>query len=179
DTADDPTGVPKVQANSLAISAALATGTYYWGVIPVDAEGNRGAASPVASFSWTWPSTTTLHVNDLNAADEAYDPQFSWDPVAGAARYQVEINSSSDFAVGSKVCCDSTTIATSLSPTTVFKDNTYYWRVRAVDPHRDARGWKLRPALPQAVGKGSLATPKPGHNPPLPRNPRDPRTRKQ
>src|SRR5205809_3211522 len=56
-TVDDPTGTPKVQANSLAISLALATGTYYWGVIPVDAEGNRGAPSSVASFSWSWPST--------------------------------------------------------------------------------------------------------------------------
>src|SRR6266404_394170 len=131
---DDPTGIPKVQANSLAVSIALATGTYYWNVIPLDAEGNRGAASATASFSWTWPSTTTLQVNDLNSAAEVYDPQFSWAPVAGAARYEVEINSSSDFAAGSKVCCTSTTIATSLSPTTVFKDNTFYWRVRAIDP---------------------------------------------
>jgi len=158
-TADDPSGIPKVQANSLAISAALATGTYYWGVIPVDAEGNRGAASPVASFSWTWPSTTTLHVNDLSAADEVYDPQFSWDPVPGAARYQVEINSSADFAVGSKVCCDSTTIATSLSPTTVFKDNTYYWRVRAIDPDGNAGVWNLGPTFTKTFDKVSGATP--------------------
>src|SRR3954451_11725677 len=66
----DPTGIPKVQANSLAVSIALATGTYYWNVIPLDAEGNRGVPSPTASFTWTWPSTTTLQVNDLNAAAE-------------------------------------------------------------------------------------------------------------
>jgi hypothetical protein len=149
----DPNGIPKVQANSLAISLALATGTYYWNVIPVDAEGNRGAPSATASFSWTWPSTTTLHVTDLNSADEVYDPQFSWDPVAGAARYEVEINSSSDFAAGSKVCCDSKTIATSLSPTTVFKDNTYYWRVRAIDPDGNAGVWNVGPSFTKTFDK--------------------------
>src|SRR3954451_25008592 len=50
--AEDPTGIPKVQANSLAVSLALATGTYYWNVIPLDAEGNRGVASSTASFTW-------------------------------------------------------------------------------------------------------------------------------
>ena len=141
-TTDDPTGIPKVQANSLAISIALATGTYYWGVTPVDAEGNRGAPSPVASFSWSWPSTTTPTVTDLNSTDpEVFDPKFSWNPVAGAAKYEVDINSSSDFAPGSKVCCSTTTIATSLSPTTLLKDNVYYWRVRAFDPDGNAGVW--------------------------------------
>ncbi|HMI22439.1 MAG TPA: hypothetical protein VK496_05940, partial [Gaiellaceae bacterium] len=156
---DDPTGIPKVQANSLAVSIALATGTYYWNVIPLDAEGNRGAPSPTASFTWTWPSTTTLLVTDLNAAAEVYDPQFSWAPVAGAARYEVEINSSSDFAAGSKVCCTATTIATSLSPTTVFKDNTYYWRVRAIDPDGNAGVWNLGPSFTKTFDKVPTVAP--------------------
>src|SRR5919204_53306 len=84
---------------------------------------------------------------------QLYDAQFSWDPVAGAARYQVEINSSSDFAPGSKVCCDSPTIATSLSPTTVFKDNTYYWRVRAVDPDGNTGVWNVGPSFTKSFDK--------------------------
>jgi hypothetical protein len=150
---NDPNGIPKVQANSLAISAALPTGSYYWNVIPVDAEGNRGVASPVASFNWLWPSTTVPHVVDLNAAPEVYDPQFYWGPVAGAAKYQLEINSSSDFAAGSKVCCDNPTIATSYSPTTVFKDNTYYWRVRAVDPDGNTGVWNIGPSFTKTFDK--------------------------
>lgn len=149
----DPSGIPKLQANNLAIPGALATGSYYWNVIPVDAEGNRGSASSVASFAWTWPSTTTARVTDLNASDEVYDPQFSWDPVAGAAKYQVEINSSSDFAAGSKVCCDNPTIATSYSPTQVFKDNTYYWRVRALDPSGNAGVWNQGPTFTKTFDK--------------------------
>jgi hypothetical protein len=159
-TVDDPTGTPKVQANSLAISAALATGTYYWGVIPVDAEGNRGAPSSVASFSWAWPSTTTPTVTDLDPADpEVFDPKFSWYPVAGAARYEVEINSSSDFALGSKVCCSGTTIATSLSPTDPMKDNVYYWRVRAFDPDGNAGVWNYGPSFTKTFDKTPPAGP--------------------
>jgi hypothetical protein len=149
----DPNGIPKLQANNLAIPGALATGSYYWNVIPVDAEGNRGVASPVASFSWAWPSTTTPSVTDLNASAEVYDPQFSWDAVPGAAKYQLEINSSSDFAGGSKVCCTDPTIATSYSPTTVFKDNTYYWRVRAVDPDGNTGVWNYGPNFTKTFDK--------------------------
>src|SRR5262249_45140097 len=159
-TADDPTGTPKVQASSLAISIALATGTYYWGVTPVDAEGNRGAPSPVASFSWSWPSTTTPTLTDLDSTDpEVFDPKFSWDPVAGAAKYEVEINSSSDFAPGSKVCCSSTTIATSLSPTTLLKDNVYYWRVRAYDPDGNAGVWNNGSPFTKTFDKTAPAGP--------------------
>ena len=78
--------------------------------------------------------------------------------MAGAARYEVEINSSSDFAAGSKVCCTSTTIATSLSPTTVFKDNTYYWRVRAIDPDGNAGVWNLGPSFTKTFDKVPVVT---------------------
>jgi hypothetical protein len=158
-TVDDPNGIPKVQANSLAVSIALATGTYYWGVIPVDAEGNRGAPSAVASFSWSWPSTTTPSVADLNPSPEVFDPKFSWNPVPGAARYEVEINSSSDFALGSKVCCSGTTIATSLSPTPPMKDNVYYWRVRAFDPDDNAGVWNYGPYFTKTFDKTAPAGP--------------------
>jgi hypothetical protein len=156
---DDPKGPPNVAATSAAITSALAPGSYYWGVTPVDAEGNRGVATPVASFNWLWPSTTPTHLEDLNPAPEAYDPRFSWNPVPGAARYEVEINSSVDFAPGSKVCCSGTTIATSLSPTTVFKDNVYYWRVRALDPDDNAGVWNYGGSFTKTFDKVAPAGP--------------------
>ena len=42
---DDPKGPPNVAATSAAITSALAPGPYYWNVVPVDAEGNRGVAT--------------------------------------------------------------------------------------------------------------------------------------
>jgi hypothetical protein len=156
---DDPKGPPNVAATSAAITAALAPGSYYWGVIPVDAEGNRGVASPVTSFSWLWPSVTTPSLTDLDPAPEAYDPRFSWNPVPGAARYEVEVNSSSDFAPGSKVCCGAPTIATSLSPTNVFKDNVYYWRVRALDPDGNSGVWNYGSSFTKTFDKVAPAGP--------------------
>src|SRR5689334_13835138 len=144
---DDPKGPPNVAATTAAITSALAPGSYYWSVTPVDAEGNRGVPAQVSSFQWSWPSTTTPTVTDLNPAPEVYDPKFSWDPVPGAAKYEIEINPSVDFALGSKVCCDKPTIGTSFSPTSVLKDNTYYWRVRALDPDGNAGVWNNGPSF--------------------------------
>jgi hypothetical protein len=115
--------------------------TYYWAVTPVDAQGNRGAQSKVASFTWDWPSTTTARLTDLRDEPETFDPQFSWNPVAGAVRYEVEVNPSRDFAPGSKVCCDKAVIGSSVSPTSPLPDNTYYWRVRAVDVDGNVGVW--------------------------------------
>src|SRR5436190_2933233 len=144
---DDLTGPPNVAATSAAISSPLAPGSYYWAVQPVDAEGNRGVQTPVTTFSWVWPSTTVPQVTDLDPSAEVFDPKFSWNPVPGAARYEVEINPSVDFAPGSKVCCTGTTIATSLSPPKVFKNDTYHWRVRALDPNGNAGVWNVGPVF--------------------------------
>ena len=128
-------------ATSFTRIGSLAPGTYYWGITPVDAEGNKGSPSQVWSFVWMWPSAMTPRFADLVTEPEVVDPQFSWDPVPGAARYEVEVNSSRDFAPGSRVCCPTLVVGASLSPTSVFRDNTYYWRVRAFDPDGNAGIW--------------------------------------
>ncbi|MFL5941279.1 MAG: hypothetical protein ACJ75Q_13315, partial [Gaiellaceae bacterium] len=156
---DDPKGPPNVAATSAAITSALAPGPYYWNVMPVDAEGNRGVATPVSSFSWLWNSVTAVQMSDLNPAPEAFDPRFSWNPVPGAARYEVEINSSVDFAPGSKVCCTGSTIATSLSPTEVLKDNVYFWRLRALDPDGNAGVWNYGGSFTKTFDKVAPAGP--------------------
>jgi hypothetical protein len=150
-------GPVETAATTFTRATALAPGTYYWGVTPVDAQGNKGTPSSVASFTWIWPSTTATRVNDLVEAPEVMDPQFSWDPVPGAARYEVEVNSSQDFAPGSKVCCSPPTIATSLTPTVLFKDNVYYWRVRAIDADGNAGLWNLGPAFTKTFAKAPPA----------------------
>ena len=44
-------------------------------------------------------------------------------------------------------------IGTSLSPTQVFKDNTYYWRVRALDASGNAGVWNTGPAFTKTFNK--------------------------
>jgi hypothetical protein len=143
----------ETEATSFTRAAALAPGTYYWGITPVDAEGNRGSPSQVWSFMWVWPSATTARFADLVPEPHVVDPQFSWDPVPGAARYEVEVNSSRDFAPGSRVCCTGQVIGSSLSPTRVLRDNTYYWRVRAFDPEGNAGIWNEGPQFVKTFDK--------------------------
>jgi hypothetical protein len=112
-------------------------------VTPLDAQGHRGVPSPVASFTWTWPTATAPTVQDLMAEPEVFDPYFSWTPVAGAAKYELEVNPTSDFTPGSKVCCTGSIIATSHAPASMLRDNTYYWRVRALDAFGNAGSWNL------------------------------------
>jgi hypothetical protein len=134
----------------LALPFTLAPGRYYWAVTPLDAEKHPGARSAVASFEWMWPTATRSRVNDLNADARVFDPQFSWDPVPGAARYEVEVNPSEDFATGSRVCCDEAAYGTSLSPLRLLPNNTYFWRVRAIDVDGNAGAWNLGPVFRKA-----------------------------
>src|SRR3954451_13765537 len=137
----------ETQGTTLALPNALAPGTYYWAVTPKDANGHSGHRSAVGSFDWTWPSQTTTALNDLNADPRVLDPQFAWTAVPGAARYQVEVNPSHDWTPASKVCCDDPTIGTSLSPTSLLGNNTYYWRVRALDAQGDVGVWNEGPSF--------------------------------
>ena len=135
-------------ASNFTVTSSLSPGTYYWNITPLNAEGHAGNASAVSTFSWVWPSTTTTSLSDLVANEEVFDPQFSWDPVPGASGYEVEVNFSSDWATSSKVCCDplsfftdASTLGTSIAPQIVLDNNTYYWRVRALDPGGNAGDW--------------------------------------
>jgi hypothetical protein len=137
-SASQPT---ETQGMSFALPVSLAPGAYYWAVTPLDAEGHRGARSQVTTFQWTWPTTTATSVTDLNPDPRVFDPMFSWNPVPGAARYEVEVNSAEGFPLGSKWCCTGTTTGTSLAPLQVLANNSYYWRVRAIDAKGNAGVW--------------------------------------
>jgi hypothetical protein len=144
----------ETQGTVFALAPALAPGRYFWAITPLDAEGHRGTRSRIAEFTWSWATTTSdLAVTDLDASAEVFDPQLSWAPIPGAARYQVEISTARGFPSGSIVCCTDPTTGTSLSPTKILANNTgsgvagdpeqfgYWWRVRAIDPDGNAGAW--------------------------------------
>jgi hypothetical protein len=144
----------ETSGTDFAVGLALAPGRYFWAVTPLDADTHKGQRSPIGTFTVAWPSATATRVSDLNPDDRIYDPQFSWDAVPGAARYEVEINGSDDFAPGSKVCCSDPTTGTSLSPAKVLPNNTgagggYFWRVRAIDVDGNAGQWNMGPGFPK------------------------------
>ena len=141
-------------STQFTLNDPMPPGTYYWGITPLNAQGHEGAASTVASFTWSWPSTSTPTYTDLSPDPELVDPHFSWTPVLGAAGYEVEVNFSTDWASGSQVCCDpinffteASTLGTSLSPDVVLDNNTYFWRVRAIDSEGNAGVWNVGPSF--------------------------------
>jgi hypothetical protein len=149
----------KTDATSFALPGTLSDGQYYWAITPLDAEGHRGRRSRVGTFNWSWPTTTSTQVNDLNPDPRVFDPQFTWAPVPGAARYEVEVNSAANFPVGSKWCCSNLTTGTSLSPTQVLANNGYYWRVRAIDSSNHAGVWNVGPSFTKAFDSVTPAIP--------------------
>ena len=78
-----------------------------------------------------------------------YDPQFSWDPVPGAAQYQVEVNPSDDFArrfarLLRRARCSA---RRSRRASGCCRITPYYWRVRAVDADGNAGQWNVGPSF--------------------------------
>jgi hypothetical protein len=144
------TSPQKTDATGFALPQTLADGQYYWAITPLDAEGHRGARSAVGTFSWSWPTNTSTQANDLSSDPRVFDPQFTWAPVPGAARYEVEVNSAADFPVGSKWCCSNITTGTSLSPTQALANNGYYWRMRAIDASGHAGVWNVGSSFTKA-----------------------------
>lgn len=126
----------------LAFPGTLNAGTYYWQITPVDADGHKGTPSEVGRFSWSWPSSLTPSVQDLNPAPEVFDPLLTWTPVPGAAKYEVEVNPTPDFSPGSTVF-DATVNGTAVSPVDPLPNNTYHWRVRAIDTGGRAGGYSF------------------------------------
>ena len=148
---EDPALATPLEGFPLLTSATTTTrqspdlqagGTYYWRVTPQDSRGNTGSPSVVSSFQWDWLSTMSPALEDLVAADELFDPRFSWALLPGAASYRVEVNSDDEFDTGSKVL-DITTIGSSLTTRQLLPNNTYYWRVRAVDAHGHEGDWNV------------------------------------
>ena len=144
----------EIRGTSLAFPGTLTPGRYYWAVTPLDAGGLKGRRSEIRSFEWSWPSQTATRLHDLWGDPDAatfVDPQFEWDPIPGAARYEVEVNPTLGFAAGSKVCCNDPTTGTSLSPTLLLANNTdlpgaedgYHWRVRGIDLDGNAGQWNV------------------------------------
>lgn len=134
----------KTDGTVFALPGTLQPGQkYYWSITPIDDEGHRGTPSAVRSFEWSWPSETTTHLTNL-ASPFGFEPQFSWEPVAGAAGYEVEVNQSPEFPSGSKWCCSTLVTGTSFTPTELLaNDHAFWWRVRAIDPSGHAGVWNM------------------------------------
>jgi hypothetical protein len=130
----------------VAPDVLLPDGGFWWRVSAFDAAGTKGASSQVARFAKAWPSEVTGGVlaatpNGPNTTQIQLNPYLSWNPVAGATYYEVQVAPADQFATPTFSVFNLT--ATSLTPgvTGVLPDDGYQWRVRPFDQRKNPGNW--------------------------------------
>lgn len=109
---------------------------YYWRVKAVDYQNNSTAWSEVRGYRVRWNFQAKLLTPGNNQILLAY-PYFSWTPIPGAERYEIQIDKSTSFS--SPIADEQVYNVTSYAQPewkTVLLEQDYFWRVRG----RDAQG---------------------------------------
>jgi uncharacterized repeat protein (TIGR01451 family) len=127
-----PVTPPGTTTANLSVNAGtVSTGTNF-----VTLRGSSGGEdkdlSLVVDVATIPAATPTLVAPADGAINQSYAPTLSWNAVAQASSYVVEVSTAADFATlayTATVTGTSHVVATPLAPST-----THYWRVRAVNP---------------------------------------------
>ncbi|MDD3906380.1 MAG: DUF1573 domain-containing protein [Candidatus Omnitrophica bacterium] len=118
------------QSSSSYTSPALGYNkTYYWQVKAIDNTG-LSALSGVWSFTTSSISVPTLISYSPNLTNNQ-KPILTWNAVNGAAHYNIQISSASDFSA--LLVNDSSSASPTYTPTVALPQGTIYWRVAAID----------------------------------------------
>ena len=119
--------------------------THYWRVRAVDGDGQQGAWSTehslevaIGTVSGLSPSSGTY------TADTT--PAFSWDAVADASGYEIQIAGSQNGLPGAEAVTVTGT-ATYTPGTALTNNETHYWRVCAVDGDNQKGAWSAVSSL--------------------------------
>lgn len=116
-----------------------ADGTYYWRVAVRDANNNLGPYTAIYSFTKQYPAPVL--VAPLPGSRAGDYPEFEWQPVAGAAKYRLQVATNPQFT---SPVVNADTFNTHYIPTTKLNTGSYYWRVAMLDkdnrqgPYNDA-----------------------------------------
>ncbi|MGN6753948.1 MAG: hypothetical protein ACTHJJ_15505, partial [Intrasporangium sp.] len=125
-----PTLFSKSTTNQQIVpTSVLPAGPVYWRVRAVDASGAGAWASSQVAVSTTLPPVL---LGPANTTDDLLEqpgepPLLSWRPVPGAAAYQIEVDTETDFIGASSY----STKSTSFVVPDPKADGQYFWRVRA------------------------------------------------
>lgn len=114
---------------------------YYWRVQVTDARNNNSPWSEARRFRLAWDFRPRLLTPTNNAILLAH-PFFSWTPIPGAERYQIQIDESTAFSspVANISLYNVTTYAHG-DWRNLTLDRDYFWRVRGVDAQSNYTPW--------------------------------------
>ncbi|GAA5032893.1 hypothetical protein GCM10023258_32300 [Terrabacter aeriphilus] len=126
------------KTTSVVVPDARADGRYYWRVRAQLANGRYTAYSVVWGYSIGPLSQVTPSYPEDGAAVE--DVVLSWNPVAGAKTYELQVSTDQDFntLLDNKVNLK----GTRYSPPTTYLNDQYYWRVRARNAQGETFDWQ-------------------------------------
>lgn len=115
----------------------LSDGVWHWRVALTDANGNDGPFSPTVTIlkQYLSPNLTA----PLNGGAAGDIPAFIWEPVDGAAYYELTYASNPAFTGATKI----TTVNSSATPTKSLNQGRYYWYVQMFD--QDKNGGPIIP----------------------------------
>lgn len=121
-------------STSLALLDSLPPATYWWRVRAVLSEGIFTSTSLHRSFVVRPLDAVSL----LDTAETLQDVVLEWEPVPGAASYEVRVSTDNDF----NTITDQRYVAgTRYSPPVTYNNASYWWQVRAVDVYGRAEEW--------------------------------------
>ncbi|WP_183094599.1 Ig-like domain-containing protein [Nocardioides stalactiti] len=160
------------KATALVVPEALPTGdtgeSYRWRVKAIRDAGVESAFSGDATFTLSPIAAVTLSspANDAVVQDVVLD----WQPLPGSQYYELEVSSDDSFSASTLIEPRKKVYGTRYSPSVTYDNNTYYWRVRAVDTsgnpsawssdgdlRRFVRSWTLQPAVQWPANNADVA----------------------
>jgi hypothetical protein len=105
--------------------------TYYWRVSATNA-GGTGPWSSARSFITVPapPIAPTLISPNQDATNQSLNPTLTWNPVAGATSYQLQLSTNSSF---STFVVNASLVATTMGVSSLTTNTLYYWRVSATN----------------------------------------------
>lgn len=115
--------------------------TYYWRVSATLTNNISTGYNPdPQSYDVDWSSAPTLLTPANTLSPPISDVVFSWNPVPGAATYNLQVSPNGDFA--NFVVINQTAIkGTRFAPPETLDNGSYFWRVQAVDANGDKGTW--------------------------------------
>ena len=154
---------------SFTLSDGVTPQSWWWQVEAVYANSSVTQWSTPWSYQINWPAIPQLR-SPADGAAGVVDTIFSWDPVPGAASYQIQISPNGDWQNGI-VVDRSGIVGTRFAPDSALLNSAYYWRVRAravgstsnygqwSDVSDFTRAWSTRPVTVSPHWAGGLADP--------------------
>ena len=155
---------------SFTQSGSTTPQSWWWEVRAVFPDQSDSAWSTPWYYQINWPATPQLQTpqNDPSGLQPITDTVFSWNPVAGAASYQIQVNPNEDWQNGAVIDV-SNILSTRYAPSQTLPNGSYFWRVRAQaagsatnwgpwsTDFAFARGWATQPVtiLPHWAGGAS------------------------